>query len=432
MRRFGLAPEDFVWASGMEDTFVPQTRSGHRALDEYELMGHYEHWREDLALAARLNVQAFRWGVPWYRVEATPGNFDWRFTDDALSYMVDELKITPVLDLMHYGCPFWLRREFATDEYPEAVARYAAEVARRYRGVVHWYTPFNEPIVTALMCGMRGIWPPYLKGEAGYIHVMTQVARGIVETVEAIKAVDSGAVMVHVEAAGLTRAFRTELEPLAVEDQRRGYLCYDLITGRVTPDHPLFTWLVRHGASVDHLAEMATRSLQLDVVGLNFYPQWSTTQIYVNPKGRVAYRATEQDGDGFATMIEDYYRRYEAPVMITETSAHGDDDVRARWLDRSVEAVRDLRGRGVPVVGYTWFPMCTMVDWKYRTGTRPVDRYHIELGLFSLCDGPDPGTGVRWRETPLVEHWRRLVADPRTAIGPAPPVDGLGHLAKGA
>ena len=62
--------EDFIWATGIEDTFVPQTRPGHRALDEYQLMGHYEHWREDLTLGRELDVSAIRWGVPWYRVEA--------------------------------------------------------------------------------------------------------------------------------------------------------------------------------------------------------------------------------------------------------------------------------------------------------------------------------------------------------------------------
>jgi hypothetical protein len=71
----GLYPNDFIWATGIEDTFVPQTKVGHRALDEYELMGPYEHWREDLALACEVGVRAIRWDVPWYRVEprqATP------------------------------------------------------------------------------------------------------------------------------------------------------------------------------------------------------------------------------------------------------------------------------------------------------------------------------------------------------------------------
>src|SRR4051794_22972080 len=54
----GPQPDDFLWASGIEDTFVPQVRPGHRALDEYRLMGHYEHWREDLALARELGLKA--------------------------------------------------------------------------------------------------------------------------------------------------------------------------------------------------------------------------------------------------------------------------------------------------------------------------------------------------------------------------------------
>ncbi len=417
----GTDPAQFLWASGIEDTFVPQTRAGHRALDEYELMGHYEHWREDLALARELGLRVLRWGVPWYRVEPTPGSFDWRWIDEVLPYMVEDLGITPIVDLMHYGCPFWLRREFATDEYPRAVADYAAAFAQRYKGLVRWYTPLNEPIVNALMCGMRGIWPPYLKGDAGYIKIMLQLARGIVETIGAIREVDPGAVMVHVEAAGLTRAFRAELVALAQEDQRRGFLCYDLVTGRITPEHPLFPWLVRNGASLHDLATLVDRRVEIDVMGLNFYPQWSTTQVDVDDQGRVTYRIAEQDGAGFRSLITDYYERYRVPVMITETSAFGEDETRARWLEASVATVRELRSDGVPVIGYTWFPMFTMVDWKYRTGKRAVEHYHIDLGLFKLRDSVPQAAASdvigRWVRTPLVRRFRELTADPVAAVG---------------
>lgn len=414
----GREPEDFIWATGIEDTFVPQTRPGHRALDEYQLMGHYEHWREDLSLARDLGVRAIRWGVPWYRVEPLPGEFDWSWTDQVLPYIVEELGIAPVVDLMHYGCPFWLRREFASDEYPRAVASYAAAFAARYRHLVRWYTPLNEPIVNALYCGKRGVWPPYLRGDGGYVRVMMQLARGIVNTVEAIRAIDPGAVMVHVEAAGLSRAARDDLRALAIEDQRRSYLCYDLITGRVTPDHPLYTWLLRHGAGPDSLAELARRAVPIDVMGLNFYPQWSTQQIDVDSRGRVVYRATEKKGAGFAELIEDYHRRYGAPVMITETSARGDQRLRAHWLEASVAMVKQLRERGVPVIGYTWFPLFTMIDWRYRWGNEPVEAYRLELGLYTLADGDGP----RWHATPLVERFRGYVADSRQAVGAlAPP-----------
>ncbi len=416
----GTRPEDFIWASGVEDTFVPQSKPGHRPLDEYQLMGHYEHWREDLALARQLGVRSLRWGVPWYRVEPQPGEFDWRWTDEVLPYMVEELGITPMLDLMHYGCPFWLKREFVNKDYVRAVASYAAAFARRYKGLVKWYTPLNEPLVNALMCGKRGLWPPYLRGDQGYIRVMLQLVRGITATVEAIKEIDPQSIMVHVEATGLSRAIRQDLEVLAVEEQRRGYLAYDLLTGQVTPDHPLYSWLLRSAAPPDTLAEIARRPLTLDVLGLNFYPQWSTQHLYVDAKGRLAYRAHEEDGAGFAALINDYYERYRAPVIITETSAFGSEELRARWLQTSVEAVKYLRSQRVPVVGYTWFPMFTMIDWRYRHAQSPLEQYRLELGLFRLDDEPAPDAG-RWRSTALVGQFRDYADNPADAIGTLDP-----------
>jgi beta-glucosidase/6-phospho-beta-glucosidase/beta-galactosidase len=406
-------PEDFLWATGIEDTFIPQTRPGHRALDEYQLMGHYEHWREDLSLVRDLGLKMLRWGVPWYRIEPfQPGDYDWRWTDQVIPYLVEELGITPIIDLMHYGCPFWLRREFASVEYPEAVSRYAEAFARRYEKLVRWYTPLNEPIVTALYCGQRGLWPPYLRGESGYVHILLQAVEGIIATSAALRAVNPDMVLVHVEATGLSRTAREDLHAVAQEEQSRTFLPFDLLTGRVTPSHPLFAWLVRSGASPDRLAAIAAQPVPFSLMGLNFYPQWSTTQLYIDRKGRLAYQPVEQDGAGFSTLIQDYYQRYQLPIMVTETSARGDESVRARWLEASVAAIRALRSRNVPVLGYTWFPLFTMIDWRYRFGRGPLKEYRLELGLYSL-DGDEQ----RWRPTPLVEQFRSYVSDAENAVG---------------
>jgi beta-glucosidase len=408
------AAEDFLWAGGIEDTFVPQTRPGHRALDEYELMGHYEHWREDLSLARELGLKALRWGVPWYKVEPEPGKFDWSWTDEVVPFMVEELKILPIVDLMHYGTPFWLKREFANKNYPQYVARYAAEFARRYQSLTKWYTPLNEPIINALMCGMRGLWPPYMKGEKGYLKLMLQLAKGIVRTVNAIKEIQPDSVMVHVEATGLTRTIREDLAALAREETHRGYLCYDLISGRMTHDHLLFSWLVRNGASPDDLDELRRNKIELDVLGLNFYPQWSTKQLYIDNRGRIAFKETEHDGGGFHELISDYYNRYQVPVMITETSAVGSHEVRERWLESSVGMIKNLREAGVPVIGYTWFPLFTMIDWRYRFANEPLENFYLELGLYSLSR--EPG-GRRWIETPIVEQMKGYIQNSAARVG---------------
>lgn len=407
-----LQPDMFLWASGIEDTFVPQVRPGQRALDEYELMGHYQHWRADLALARDLGLHALRWGVPWYRVEPQQGQFDWRWTDEVIPYLVEELGITPIIDLMHYGCPVWLQSEFANPAYPQAVAAYAAAFTKRYRSLVHWYTPLNEPIVNALMCGKNGAWPPYLCGDEGYVRVMMQLAKGIVHTVAAIKEHDADALMVHVEATGLNRTAQEQLQSLAQEEQHRGYLCYDLLTGRVDTDHPLLPWLCRNGAALDDLVWMRHQNVPIDIMGMNFYPQWSTQELFLDESSKLATRAVEQDGAGFRELIEDFYRRYEVPIMITETSAVGTETLRAAWLSSSLSAIKDLRTSGIPVIGYTWFPLFTMIDWKYRTGLEPSDAYRLELGLYTLANDDQ-----RWHTTSLVTQFLELKHHSAETVG---------------
>lgn len=407
---FGRTAADFAWAVGIEDTFVPQARSGMRPLDEYELMGHYDSWRDDLRLAKATGVRMIRWGIPWYRVEPAEGQFDWSWTDQVIPYIVDELGLEPILDLMHYGTPLWLTRSFASPRYPEAVAAYARAVAERYGNRIRYYTPLNEPLINALYCGKRGVWPPYLRGDRGYLTVGLALAKGIVRTIQAIKAVMPQACMIHVEAAGLWRAAREELQSLAIEQQHRGYLFYDLITGRVDPQHPLYEWLLANGADPADLQSLRDQAVSIDVMGLNFYPEWSTKQISLDVQGRPRYRNIEQDGAGFAQMITDFYERYQTPIMITETSARRGLAVKQRWLDASVAAVRQLRSEGVPLIGYTWFPLYTMVKWVYRTGTRPRNDYLVELGLYE--SEVESEGNLRYVATPLVEQFKRLSQEP--------------------
>ncbi len=430
---FGPAPEQFVWATGIENTFVVQVRKGHRPLDEYELMGHYRHWRDDLSRAKPIGFKALRWGIPWYRVEPKPCEFDWSWTDEVIPYIVEELGITPIIDLMHYGCPLWLEKEFINKQYPKAVADYAKAFAEHYKSLVRYYTPLNEPVVNAIWCGKRGVWPPYLKGDSGYIRLMLQLTRGIQNTVEAIKQVQPEAVMVHVEATGLSRAATEELHALAVEDSHKNNLCLDLLSGKLVRDHPLVSWLMRNGVSINEVREISNRGRAFDILGLNFYPQWSTQQLYIDSRGRLAYRAHEQDGSGFGTMIHDIYDRYQCPIMITETSAFGSDDLRAKWLRTSVSTVKELREKGVPVLGYTWFPLFTMIDWRYRFGHGPKEQYRMELGLFKLghpVDAVDePGVeSNRWVPTPLIERFRELFANPLESVGTLKQPEGKATL----
>ena len=99
--------------------------------------------------------------------------------------------------------------------------------------------------------------------------------------------------------------------------------------------------------------------------------------------------------------------------MITETSAfrfrHA---ARSAWLSSSLSAIKALRTSGVPVIGYTWFPLFAMIDWSYRTGTQPRDAYRLDLGLYTLSDH-----NQRWQATSLVKEFLELKANSRETVG---------------
>lgn len=87
----GLA---FQWATGIENTFIPQFRYGLRPLEEYDLTQHYSLWRSDLDQVASLGISQLRWGIPWYRVQPAPDRWDWVWVDKVLDYMVNVKKFS--------------------------------------------------------------------------------------------------------------------------------------------------------------------------------------------------------------------------------------------------------------------------------------------------------------------------------------------------
>src|SRR5262249_12269401 len=144
-----------------------------------------------------------------------------------------------------------------------------------------------------------------------------------------LRAARADCVLLHVEASGLTRSPVPDLDGIARQQQLRRLLILDLITGRVTREHPLFDWLVWHGAAPAILRWLRERAITLDVLGLNFYPQWSTETIHAGSRGQVLRRPSERDGESLPEVLRLYHQRYGAPLMVTETSAAGSDELRS-------------------------------------------------------------------------------------------------------
>ena len=405
--------EGFIWATGIENTFVPQTRAGMRSLDEYELTQHYKFWRSDFDLVAETGVQALRWGIPWYRVQPKPKLWDWRWTDEVLDYLVNVKRIAPILDLMHYGTPLWLDNSFINASYPQRVAEYAAAVAERYGSLVKIYTPLNEPTINAHMAGRRGQWPPYLHGEDGYYRVLVSLARGMVQTTRALLAVQPDAKTVQVEAVGYRWAKDPRLAQRVAAENAAQFLAFDLSTGRVNESHFLFPYLLEHGVTAHDLDWFQRYAVKYDVLGANFYP-WSFSPM-VERREKIRFLRHVTPGAALGQVLRMVYDHCQMPVMVTETSSDHDVVGRQQWMDDTIDAVRALRREGMPVVGYTWFPMFSLYNWDCRLSARPLDGYLMHLGLYELQRDQD--RLLQRTATPLVERYREHMAAPMPLIG---------------
>jgi beta-glucosidase/6-phospho-beta-glucosidase/beta-galactosidase len=389
-----FAPNSMTWILGIEDTCVYPVDPSEPALDEHELTEHSLRWKEDLAALKDLGATAVRYGVCWPTVHIAPDVFDWSVLDRVVPYAVDELELTIVADLVHYGTPRWLAGSFADPRYPEAIAAFAAAFASRYRDRVRHFTPLNEPVTTASFCGLRGVWPPALTGWDGWVAVAVPIALGMARTTHAIRSAHPDAVIVHVEAATLITTGESEHTEHADLLRAIGWLPTDLLMGTVTADHPMRPWLVEHGAAEDDLSWLVDNAASPDVMGVNYYPDLTPRRLE-SLDGRPTQVSHDRGATGLREAVAGFAIRYGLPVAITETSVEGTDEVREAWLRASAAVVSELVEEGVDLRGYTWWPMLDFVDWSWAASGTNVEEFAVMQVLAdgSTSIGPAPSLG---------------------------------------
>ncbi|MGN6204938.1 family 1 glycosylhydrolase [Humibacter sp.] len=394
---------------GIEDTFVPQSGPGERAIDEYELTEHYERWREDIGLARSVGAEFLRWGVPWHRVNPEPSTWDFDWTDRVLNRMSD-LGIRPVLDLLHYGTPLWLDGEFTNRDFPERFAQFARRVAERYGDFVTDYTPVNEPMIHAQFSGEYAYWPPYLSGQDGLNRIVVALADASRLAQSGIRdSIGDATNIVHVDAGfrytgDISASEHSEhVERLLAER----FLFEDLMHGLVVDGHPLHDALLRSGIDPRRLERFAEQPTPPDLMGVNYYPRHSTEVFETGVSHRGGFadpRPTRDDGvAGLREVLTTYAERYGHPVLLSETCVTGTEEERIAWMRDSIRELERLRSGGVSVVGFTWWPLFDMIEWTWRHTSAPPLAHRLTMGLYDLVMTEG---GLERRENTVAEAFR--------------------------
>ena len=386
-RRF--SPNTFYWALGIEDTCV-YFNDGRSPLDEHILTAHDDNLEADFRHIHRLGARVLRYGLSWPRVCTKPGHYDWEIIDRAVE-QAQKYDIHIIADLVHYGTPTWLTGAFTDPQYPQAIADFAAAVAQRYPETITSFTPLNEPVTTASFCGKRGIWPPYDSGWDGWVRNTIPMVQGVVSTINAIRQVQPDATIVHVEASTLvaTRDAALEKERQLLEDI--GWLPTDMIFGRVNETHPMWRWLLEHGADQSQLAALVENPPHIDILGVNYYPDITPRQLASDANGECVQICYNAGVEGLLEVLKGFGDRYQLPLMVTETSIEGDETKRAAWLKASRDAVRHA-ARSHDIRGYTWWPLFDFVDWSWANGGCNVEEFAV--GITQSSTGGN-GTAIK-------------------------------------
>lgn len=357
-------------------------------MDQYAASGHLDRQDEDLRDIATLGVNVIRYGMPWRITEAEAGRYDWTLWDAAFA-ACDRHGLTPVVDLVHFGLPDHLDGGFCDPVWIDSFVRYVDAFLARYPEPM-WFTPVNEPGITAVASALFGIWNDRLAAPETYAIALGNLTLANLEAIARIRADRDGW---WIGSEGFSCNVPTGTSEDAVAEARREaddatamqQLVWDLHLGVDVP--PSVAALVDHidPAIRARIEDLAIRDDHHVVAGHDVYPVGVTR--YGNgehpPLGPDALAAA------YAEAGRAWHGRYQRPFWVAETSNLGlPVGDQAAWLASLMSVLDAMHDDGLPVRGICWYSRGDQFDWQSMLA-EPTGAL-TEVGLFDHQRTPRP------------------------------------------
>jgi dTDP-4-dehydrorhamnose reductase len=408
-------------------------RVGDSYFRQLERSGHLARI-DDLDRFAGLGIEAIRYPVLWEQHapdgEDERGEIDWSWADARLGRL-RALGVRPIVGLVHHGSGP-ARTSLVDPAFATRLAAYARAVAERFPWVEDW-TPVNEPLTTARFSTLYGVWYPHARDPRQFARAIVTQCRATQLAMRAIRDVVPAARLVQTEDLGRIHA----TPPLAGEAElhnERRWLGFDLLCGRVDPQHPFWPILRRWGIDEGELDAFRAAPCAPDVVGINYYltsDRFLDHQVGSYPD-RAIDHAGEQFGDrelraplrdpdaaagrrhagddagtpfvdveavrasadvaiGVAPRLREAWLRYGLPLAVTESHLGCTREEQMRWLCDTWRAARSVRDEGVDVRAVTVWSLLGAFDWNSLV-TR--DEGFYEPGAFDVRSATPRPTAI--------------------------------------
>ncbi len=386
---------NFMFATGIENSYptIKLPNGSIKRVDEMEKSKHYDNWELDFKLTKEMGINYLRYGPPYYSTHLGPDKYNWDFADQTFRTL-KKMGITPLVDLCHFGVPDWIEN-FQNPDFPHYFAEYAEAFAHRFP----WckiYTPINEIFIAAMFSAQYGWWNERLMGDKYYITALKNLCKANILATQAILKVIHNAVFIQSESAEFFHAEEPACMPLAKFLNEKRFLSLDLVYG-----YPIsvlmYEYLLQNGMSKNEYHWFINNgSKQRCIMGNDYY---ITNEHMVRADG-----STYASGEifGYHVITHQYFRRYNLPIMHTETNLM--EPLSVEWLKKQWTNAYRLRQDGAPILGFTWYSLTDQVDWD--TALREDNGKVNALGLYDLDRHIRP-VGRAYKK--LIEQWAEIM-----------------------
>lgn len=346
---FATDPENYISGDGVE---------------------HYTRYKEDFKLAKKLNLNSFRFGIEWSRLEPQDGVWDQEAWDHYKEYIIElvNMDIEPILNIWHWTMPKWFtdkggfQKRSNLDYFERFVKKLCQELPMQK---IRYVITLNEPNVYSSFGYITGEWVPNKRNFYKFYIVYKNLMRAHKRAYRALK--DSNSQLQVGIAAQLAN----------IQPKRPQNFFDNLATHWM---RYFWNWWFINKVNKYQ-----------DFVGFNYYftdyYRWGDFRhvrkgkyfYTVNPNEPKNDLGWYMEPEGLYPLIVRVWAHYKKPIMITENGlADMDDKHRKWWIEETIVAMERAISEDINLIGYMHWSLLDNFEWAFgwwpKFGLVEVDR----------------------------------------------------------
>lgn len=428
----GTKTEDRQFVKPIDDKYIYPSHKG---------SDFYHHYKEDIKLLAGAGLKMFRMSIAWSRIfpigdENQPNPEGIAFYRDVFTEL-QKYGIEPLVTLSHYEMPYGLAEKYDgwyNRKVIDFYVHYANTVMSEYKGLVHYWLTFNEINAMTMpgggyfdggilsIAGGHGMFPDFEETAKDKskrytaLHNQFLASARVVNLGHAIDPENKIGCMI----AGLTSYPLTPKpeDMLAWQQQLQTglFFCPDVQANGAYPYY-MKRFFRDNGIAIETQPgdDQILKNGTVDFVTFSYYATGCVTTDKSkghdgaagafgapNPYLKESQWGWPIDPMGLRFFLNEFYRRYQKPLMVTENGLGAEDRLtpdgkihdpyRIDYMKQHVEAMADAIKDGVDLIGYMpW----GIIDLTAASTGQMSKRYGI---IYVDADDNAQGTYDRYKK----------------------------------